>query len=195
MRAYHFLTSDCRMRDGTPVVVGETYRVQPPLVLCKHGLHASTDPLDALHYAPGTIACRVTMGGEIVQDDDKMVATERTVIKVADATETLRRFARLCALDVVHLWDAPDIVVKYLRSGNEDIQAAAWAAARAAAWAAQAAAWAAARAAAWAAQDAARAARAAAWAAQAAAWAAARAAAQAAQSRRLRRMLNELWRA
>jgi len=106
--------------------------------------------------------------------DDKISATERKYLWGFDATDTLWRFARLCALDVVHLWDAPDIVVRYLKTGDESIRDAAWDAARAAArFAARDAAWAAARAAARAAAwDAARAA------ARAAAWDAARAAAR-----------------
>lgn len=42
--------------------------------------------------------------------------------------------ATRAALDVVHLWDAPDVVVKYLRTGDEQIRDAAWDAARNAAW-------------------------------------------------------------
>ena len=64
----------------------------------------------------------------------------------------IRRFARQCALDVIHLWNAPPIVKRYLKTGNEKLRAAAWDAAwDAAGDAAGDAAWAAARAAAWAA--------------------------------------------
>src|SRR5690606_19611648 len=129
----------------------------------------------ALGYAPGPILWRVELGGTIVTGDDKVCATERTYLWGVDASECLREFARKCALDVIHLWDAPELVVRYLKTGDESIRAAArpaawdaaWAAARAAAW--DAAAWAAARAtaraAAWdAAKEAARAAaRDAAW--------------------------------
>jgi len=74
---------------------------------------------------------------------------------------TVGRFARLCALDVAHLWNAPEVVVRYLRTGDEEIRTAAYAAAYAAdaayAHAANAAAYAAANAAAYAAvHDAAR---------------------------------------
>jgi hypothetical protein len=109
----------------------------------------------------------------------------------ADATEKLLRdFGRWCALQVVYLWDAPDVVRQYLETGDESLRKAArdaaweeasWEAARAAARdAAWAAARDAARAAAWdAARAAANTAWAAAWAAEsaaesAAAWAAAR---------------------
>jgi hypothetical protein len=79
------------------------------------------------------------------------------------------RVARLIALDVIELWDPPDIVVWFLGTGDEQARVASWAAAWDTAWAA-------ARASAWdAAWDAARSnARASAWAAAwASAWAAA----------------------
>jgi len=99
------------------------------------------------------------------------------------------------ALSVVHLWDAPDVVLDYLMTGDKSIRDAAWAAARIAARdAARYAAWAAARVAA---RDAARyaawaAARAAAWdAARYAAWAAAWAAARAAAGREFDALIYE----
>ena len=49
----------------------------------------------------------------------------------------LRKFARLCALDVIDCWDAPDVVIEYLKTGDEFIRNAA----RDAVWAASDAAW------------------------------------------------------
>jgi hypothetical protein len=43
-----------------------------------------------------------------------------------------REFARKCALDVIHLWNAPDIVIRYLETGDEEIREAAREAASAA---------------------------------------------------------------
>jgi hypothetical protein len=175
--------------DNREIKVGETLAVHAKPVLCEVGLHASAKLWDALGYASGErlALCRVTLGGTVLHDDHKSVANERTVGTMldADATEKLLRdFARWCALQVIHLWDAPDIVRQYLETGDESLRAAAWAAAWAAAKdaarsAARSAAWDAARDAAW---DAARdAAWAAAWdAAGDAAWAAARDAAWAA---------------
>lgn len=48
----------------------------------------------------------------------------------------LREFAWWCALQVIDMWQAPDIVKEYLETGNEELRDAAWAAARDAAWAA-----------------------------------------------------------
>ena len=97
--------------------------------MCREGLHASKRIMDALKYAPGATFCRVECGGEIIHDTDKLVCTERTILWRVDATEILREFARRCALDVIHLWDAPDIVVRYLNTGDESLRDAAPAAA------------------------------------------------------------------
>jgi hypothetical protein len=214
---WYFSRKDKKLRhdDNRTIRLGRTHKVECEPILCQQGLHASKNILDALNYAPGTVIWQVELGGKIVHGDDKSVGTERTYVAGGfDIEDILREFARKCALDVIHLWDAPHVVIKYLKTGDEslrsDARAAVWAArdaraAWAAAWAARdardaardaraawAAAWAArdARDAAWAARDA----RAAAWAARdarAAAWAArdARAAAWAAQNRRLTRMV------
>ena len=203
MKGWHFCSSDdngqpiLNYDDGRPVVDGETLTVDCEPLLCEQGLHASANILDALYYAPNTSClCRVTLSGTVAKGTDKAAATERRCEWHLDADATgglLRDFARRCALDVIDLWDAPDVVREYLETGDESLRAAAGDAARDAAWdaartAAGDAAWAAARDAAWAAartaaRDAARtAARTAAW---DAAWAAARTAANQTQSRRL----------
>jgi hypothetical protein len=182
--AWHF-TGDT-LRDGSPIPpVGEWLRYEGKVVMCESGLHASVDPFDALHYAPGPILHRVECRDVVETQSDKIVCRERRIISSMDATEMLRYFARMQALSVVHLWDAPDVVLDYLMTRDGAIRAAARDAARAAAWAAAGdAAWAAARAAgaAWAAaRDAAQDATWAAGAAGDAAWAAARDAAWAAR--------------
>ena len=162
--AYHFVGET--LRDGSPVPAdGVTLKHAGPLVLRKSGLHASRHVWQALEYAPGPILCRVYSGGEIVEpkDEDKLVSTERTIICRIDATDLLRAFARQCALDVIDLWEAPDVVRRYLETGDESIRETALEAAREARAAARAAAWAA-RESAWAAREALEAARAAAWA-------------------------------
>jgi hypothetical protein len=173
--------------------------------------------MDALRYAPGNTICRVAITGDLVRGDDKLVGRRREVLWITDAEQTLRKFARMCAKDVLHLWNAPPVVIEYLNTGDEALRVVAHDAARTAARAAARAARAAARAAraagdaAWAARAAARdAAWDAAWdAARAATHAAARAAGDAAwdtwgaawdtwdaardaQNRRLGRMLMKL---
>jgi len=127
--AWHFVGD--KLRDGSEIPAdGEWLKVKTPLSLCNHGLHASINPFYALQYAPGATLCRVALRGDIVHGDDKLCASERMIICRMDATELLRYFARMQALSVVHLWDAPDVVLDYLMTGDDGIRAAA----RAAAW-------------------------------------------------------------
>ena len=97
---WHFVREDRRLGygDGRVVEVGETLTVEGPLEMCQHGLHASVRALDALRYAPGPIACRVRLSGEVLgptaEHSDKACATERTVIAMVDATDLLREFIR-----------------------------------------------------------------------------------------------------
>ena len=195
MRGYHF-TGDT-LRDGRPIPpIGEWLEHDGPVKPCNSGLHASEHPIDALQYAPGEMLHMVELDGDLKSHGnpvDKWCGRRRCILASIDATPILWAFARWCALQVIHLWDASDIVRRYLDTGDESLRDAASAAARAAASAAAsaaardaawAAAWAAARDAAWAAaRDAARdAASAEAWAAAwDAAWAAARDAARDAQ--------------
>jgi hypothetical protein len=104
---------------------GEVLRHFGWIELCESGLHASRSPLDALRWAPGPMICRVECGGETLHGRDKLVCAERTILWRADATDVLQRFARLCALDVSHLWDMPPVMKRYLRTGDETIKNAA----------------------------------------------------------------------
>jgi len=184
---HHF--TGATLRNGHPLPeINAWLKHDGPVEPCKSGLHCSEHPFDALTYAPGNLLHKVELRGDLLPHGnpvDKWVGRERKIVATIDATKLLFAFARSCALDVVHLWDAPAVVKNYLATGNPAIRAAAWDAAWAAAWdAARAAAGDAAWAAAWAAagasaRDSARAAaRAAAGAAAgAAAWDAAWAAA------------------
>ena len=120
MRGYHF-TSDT-LRDGTPIPpIGEWLEHEGEIIPCKSGLHASEHPLDALKYAPGVRLHLVELDGDMMPHGDpvdKHVGRRRKILKSIDATELLREFARWCALQVIHLWDAPDVVKKYLETGN-----------------------------------------------------------------------------
>ena len=185
--------------DGREVKVAETLAIEGPIRPCERGLHASRRALDALQYAPGEIVYRVRLSGEIVEENDKLAASARTVLWMADAARALHEFAVWCAREALlrerrakrepdpRSWRALDVKLAWLdgKATKTELAAAgdaawdaAWTAARDAAWdaaraVAGAAAWAAAGDAAW---DAARtAARAAAW---DAAWDAARTAAR-----------------
>ena len=127
--AWHFAAKT--LRDGRPVPIdGELLRHEGELVLCERGLHASRRILDALSYAPGNTLCRVKIGGKIIMDVDKIVASERTIIWRIDARDVLQRFARCQALGVAHLWRMPAVVRSFLETGEESLRRVAHAADR-----------------------------------------------------------------
>ena len=190
--AWHFVRADLTPGYGKPVkaVAGQVRRHRGDLALCESGLHASISVLDALAYAPGPIVCRVSCDGRIVHGNDKLVCSVRRVLWTADATDALRAFSRRCASSMLHLWSAPEIVRRYLETGDESIRDAARDAAWSATWnaardAARDAAWTAAR-------DARDAAWNAAWNAARAAWNAARAARDAARDAKSKEFAADL---
>ena len=127
IKCWHFLQNNKRLQWGTKEVVkvGKTYTCKGNIVMCENGLHGSRKILDALSYAPGSICCRVEIWGEAIEGNDKLVGRNRKVLSIIDATEILRKFARMCALDVIHLWYPPDVVVRYLKTGDESLREAA----------------------------------------------------------------------
>lgn len=136
IEAWKFLHDDRRLGygDGRLVEVGVTLTVDGPPLLCERGIHASRRAIDALQYAETAIVARVACEGEIVEGVDKLACTRLTPLAIFDASDTLRAFARACALDVIHLWDAPDIVRRYLDTGDESLRAAAQDVLRASIW-------------------------------------------------------------
>lgn len=134
--AWHFVGNT--LRDSRPVPADGEWLVHTgPVGICSTGLHASRRPWHALQYAPGSTLCRVECDDVVTEQDDKLVCRRRRIVERADVTETLRYFARMQALSVIHLYDdPPDVVLDYLMTGDESIRAAARDAARDAAWAA-----------------------------------------------------------
>ena len=162
--AWHF-TGDT-LRDGSPIpVIGHTLVFSGEIEMCHSGYHWSRTPWQALEFAPGNLLHKVQVGGKIIEDTNKGVSSERTILATIDATQLLRRFAADQALSFAHLWPMPDVMREYLvdldeakrsaaRSAARSAESAAESAARRAAWSAAgsaaSAAWsAAARAAAW----------------------------------------------
>lgn len=164
--AWHFLQDDRKLRwgdDQEPVTVGKIYKVNARnLELCSYGLHASVKAQDALSFAPGSVICRVRLSGKILEADDKLCASKREVLWMADATRTLHEFACWSAEQTVHLcgddprpkaaiqakrdWLDGKITDKELAAARAAAGDAAGDAARNAAWDASGyAAWAAAR--------------------------------------------------
>ena len=159
--AWHWVADNRTLRDGTPVEAGRLYELPEGKTpaLCRRGFHASERALDALQYAPGAVICRVELSGQIVRDpinhSDKLVASRRRVLWLADATRVLHEFA--CDVAEATLvaerdagrepdqrsWDAIAVKRRWLTGEATDAQlAAAKAAARDAA---EDAAWAATR--------------------------------------------------
>lgn len=125
--AYHF--TGPTLRDGRPLpAIGEWLEHKGPLIPCESGLHACLHPWDALQYAPGVMLHLVEVEGEITPNGnppDKLCCRRRRILASIDTTGLLRAYARWCALQVVTRWDAPPVVVEYLRTGREDLCAAA----------------------------------------------------------------------
>jgi hypothetical protein len=155
VKAWHF--TGTTLRDGRPIPpVGEWLIHEGDVKMCERGLHASRKVLEAVTYAPAGTIHRVECRDVVQEDSDKLVCRARRIVGTVQtdrADQILRRFARLCAWTQLDKWDAPEIVWRWLETGDESIRAAASAAARdaasaAASDAARAAAWAAASAAA-----------------------------------------------
>jgi hypothetical protein len=131
MKAWHFLADTGLLRDGSvPPLDGEWLKYDGKLSLCRNGLHASVRALDALLFAPGNVVCLVEIGGEMVQEDDKLVCSARKILARANAEEVLRDFARKCALNVADKWSMPVVVRQWLETGDKSIRKAAERAAR-----------------------------------------------------------------
>jgi hypothetical protein len=130
--AYHFVGDT--LRDGSPVPDnGVTLVYDEPIELCASGYHASRKALDALRFAPGLTLCRVNCSGIVEETQSKLVCSERTIIDRIDSTDTLQEFSRKCSLSVLDKWDAPEIVRKFLETGDEVYRSEAHIAARSAA--------------------------------------------------------------
>lgn len=121
---WHFLADTGLLRDGrTPPPDGEWLEHEGEIVPCKSGLYASVRAFDAVRGSPGSIVCRVELDGDVVEHEgNKHVGRRRRILWRADASATLRLFARRQALSVLHLWDAPDVVREFLVTGDESLR-------------------------------------------------------------------------
>ncbi len=117
IEAWHFLRADrClnykhgNRREGrVEVKAGTTLRAKASdLKLCYYGLHASVRAIDALKYAPGCVISRVLCSGTVITSDDKLVCSQRKVLWLADATNTLHEFACRIAEQALAKVGSPD---------------------------------------------------------------------------------------
>lgn len=116
--AWHFLQSDGYLgllHHGKRIKprARQTLRYNGPLSLCKSGLHASVDLLDALTYSPGNVICRVQCGGKIIHGDDKLVCSERKILWKLDATRTIR------TLHEFNLWCTDQVLRAERKAGRK----------------------------------------------------------------------------
>ena len=131
-KVYYHFTGDT-LRNGEPIPpVGKWLKHKGKLVPCESGLHASECPFDALQFAPGHMLHCVVLRGKVIPDGnpvDKVCARSRKIVATINAGKMCRAFARRVALDVIDKWDAPKIVLDYLKTGDESLREAARAAA------------------------------------------------------------------
>lgn len=177
--AYWFAMADKQGRAYSPNkpdekwTVGQARTLNGEIIPCRYGFHGSSTLWQALDYAPGPLACKVELSGTIVQEHDKLAASQKTLLAAVNVERELRLFAADCAERVLHIFeleyphddrprkaiaaarDYADGRIDYaaMAAANAAANAAAlvlpWRSAWAAAWAAGTAAWVAARSAAW----------------------------------------------
>lgn len=71
--------------------------VDGQIVMCKRGLHACRSLVLALYYGEGTLLRRVRLSSEIIEDYDKLCATDRRELWRMQARSAVRRFVVWCA--------------------------------------------------------------------------------------------------
>jgi hypothetical protein len=154
VKAWHFLKGDKTLRydEQTKVELGVTLKCDPSAIrLCEFGFHASLKPLDTLSYLQweDAIICLVELGGTILKGDDKVVASERTVIAWCKADDILHEFACQCAESTLTNFEKvypndkrPRLAIEAKRKFKRgeitaiELSAAVWSAARSAVWSA-----------------------------------------------------------
>ncbi len=152
--AYWFAMADKQGRAYSPNKpderweVGQTRTLNGEIIPCRYGFHGSPTLWQALKYAPGPIACKVELSGTIVQEHDKLAASQKTLLAAVNVERELRLFAADCAEHVLHIFeleypndDRPRKAIAAARDyadgrGAYEALQAANAAANAAAWAA-----------------------------------------------------------
>jgi hypothetical protein len=132
IRSWYFSNKQKKLMcgDGRDIAIGVEHTIKGPPKLGIYGLHGSRLILDALRYAPGPIVWVVDLSGRIKQGSDKIVATRRKYVAGGiDISDILQRFARSEALLVADKWECPEIVKRWLETGDEMVQLSAWKAA------------------------------------------------------------------
>jgi len=129
--AWHWVGSDLKMRDGTPIEMGHRYSIPPGQSprLYRQGYHASVRALDALLAQPGTVVCAVRLSGEMKACETTLCAAQGQVLWFVDACQALQAFALACADQAVRAFApvAVDHAARMLAAvdGRPDIRASA----------------------------------------------------------------------
>lgn len=99
---WHFTVSD-RLANGDRrrIVPGEWLMVDPPIQLCRRGLHMSQRALDALRFAPGSMVWRVEGAGFSKRALGKVAFERRRALWGMDAAPVIRRFTRYMLLELL----------------------------------------------------------------------------------------------
>ena len=130
MKAWYFATEERKLQnnDNRLIIIGETQSVdltERPLKLCEWGLHASERLIDALCYSEGAFLYEVELSGKMIIGDDIIVAEHRTYLREIDATEILRAFARKQAMINIEKIEPYcneneyEIILNWLKTGDE----------------------------------------------------------------------------
>lgn len=148
MKAYHFLMANMKAGSGRGKAwtEGEERSVGGKIVLCERGYHWARSWYDALHYAPGPVACIVEVDKSNCDDSGKGVSSRRKLVQAVIVERELRLFAADCAergLKATKVTDERswNAIAVARRFANGEATADELAAARDAAWDARAAAW------------------------------------------------------
>jgi hypothetical protein len=104
---WHFLRNNGTTRGATSPESGGLEVWDKELIMDAQGLHMSRQPIDALDHAESGIVRRVYAYGDIVEGDNKLVASHRKEVWRIDATQTLHWFVVWCARRALQLdlWD------------------------------------------------------------------------------------------
>lgn len=96
---YRWLTKDLKSEHGNVEwKPGEWKKQDGKLELCRNGFHASREPLDSLNYDFGVRWFHCEARGEILEDNDKFIASEMRVTKeIVNAKNIVVAFAIACA--------------------------------------------------------------------------------------------------
>lgn len=128
MIAYHYISSDSKLIDGTIVPPdGEWLVFTGELSIARSGLHASSSPWLALAYAPGSTLCEVECEGVHTTHYTKFVCRRRRILRRVDLADQMRRFALVNALArSSRLCICPKVVLDYLSTCDMSLRQRAW---------------------------------------------------------------------